>query len=123
MDWVIVCDVCLGFCIIVFAIILIVFIKLYKKSMKAKNTADTLTNAKDLKKAFETKSKDLRYYFPTTINDGWTKRWGSDLAKYGMITLAVTIIILVIVLIVINSWYFSHADFNAHVLSIKSLVN
>lgn len=112
MNFVIVVDVVLSILIVTFAIILAIVIVLYKKSMKVKDPPDNLTDPKVIKKDLETRSKDLRYYFPGSGNEKTSKEQASSLAKLGMIMLVVTILIAIIILIVINAYYFGNIGIN-----------
>ena len=112
MNFVIVVDVVLSILIVTFAVILAIVIVLYKKSMKVKDPADNLTDPKVLKKDLETRSKDLRYYFPGSAYGKTSKQQASNLAKLGMIILVVTILIAIIILIVINAYYFGNIGIN-----------
>ena len=112
MNFVIVVDVVLSILIVTFAIILAIVILLYKKSIKVKDPAENLTDPKVIKKDLQTRSKDLRYYFPGSGNEKTYKEQGSSLAKLGMIMLVVTILIAIIILIVINAYYFGNIGIN-----------
>ena len=81
--------------------------------MKVKDPANTLTDPKAIKKAFETKSKDLRYYFPTSRSAQESKKTGANLVIYGMIMFAAMIVIAIIIIIAVNSYYYSHINLDA----------